>query len=205
MLALVVGAVVIQVGVLDRLAGPSAVRVDLPLLVVVAVALVARLDEAAVVGFAGGLLLDLVSIGPFGLHALIATLGATAAAAAAGTIDPGARRWSTIGGRSAAAAGMAAAAPVAHLVGAAIVVPTRPSVGSLVASVSIPSLLAAALAIQVIGPLVAGLATGPSNRTARRPFVVPPRRPALEPIPTPTGRPDPLGVRRERRVARRGW
>ncbi len=50
------------------------VRLDAPLLLVVGLGFVARTEDAALLAFITGLMVDLFQFGPFGLHALVYTL-----------------------------------------------------------------------------------------------------------------------------------
>ena len=89
---LVFTAVVVQAAVLDTVR-PFGLRIDLPLLLVVGVSLVARRRDAAVVGWATGLLVDLHQLLPLGLSALVyAVLGWTLAEGHPGAREAG--RWS---------------------------------------------------------------------------------------------------------------
>lgn len=71
--ALVLGALLVQVGLLSQFAVSSA-RPDLIILVVVAAAFVHGPGEGAVVGFLAGLALDVFLSTPFGFSALTLTL-----------------------------------------------------------------------------------------------------------------------------------
>lgn len=75
--------IMIQLAVFDQVLIGGLVEVQLPLLLVVAVAMLARTDEAALFGFHCGLLVDLFHVGPFGQFALAYCLVAAAVAAGA--------------------------------------------------------------------------------------------------------------------------
>lgn len=68
-LTLLAVVVVAQVTILDVIAG-RLIRVDAPLLLLVAMAFRARPDELSVVAFAAGVGIDLFHAGPFGQHAV---------------------------------------------------------------------------------------------------------------------------------------
>ena len=94
---LVFTAVVVQAGVLDTVR-PLGLRIDLPLLLVVGVSLVAGRRDAAVVGWATGLLVDLHQLLPLGLSALVyAVLAWTLAGGRRSGRDAG-RWWRTLQG-----------------------------------------------------------------------------------------------------------
>jgi rod shape-determining protein MreD len=67
----IVTVVVVQVAVVDAVHPVGGVRLDLPLLLVLGFGFAARPPDAAVLGFATGLLLDLHQLGPLGLSALV--------------------------------------------------------------------------------------------------------------------------------------
>jgi rod shape-determining protein MreD len=71
----VVTVVVVQVAVFDAVL-PLGIRVDLPLLLVLGVALSARRADAAVLGWATGLLVDLHQLTPLALTALVYAVAA---------------------------------------------------------------------------------------------------------------------------------
>jgi rod shape-determining protein MreD len=50
------------------------IRIDAPLLLIVGLGFVARTEDAALLAFVTGLMVDLFQFGPFGLHALVYTL-----------------------------------------------------------------------------------------------------------------------------------
>lgn len=79
----IVVVIMIQLSVFDQVLVGGLLEVQLPLLMVVAVAMSARPDEAALFGFQCGLILDLFHIGPFGQFALAYCLVAFAIAAGA--------------------------------------------------------------------------------------------------------------------------
>ncbi len=76
-LAMVTVAAVLQAVTFDQIRVFGS-RIDLPLLLVVGIGFVTRPNEAAVLGFAAGLLVDLYQFGPFGLHALVLCVAAWA-------------------------------------------------------------------------------------------------------------------------------
>lgn len=76
----VISAVVVQSAGFDQAEIFGRGRLDLPLLLVVGIGFVARADEAAILGFGVGLLVDLTQFGPFGLHALVYCLAGWALA-----------------------------------------------------------------------------------------------------------------------------
>ncbi len=62
---------IIQVSVFDLALVGGAIRLDLPLYLLVAIGLCSRSTQAALGGFVLGLVVDLFQFGPFGIHALI--------------------------------------------------------------------------------------------------------------------------------------
>lgn len=80
-------AVVVQVTVLDRLDPGGVIRFDLPLLLVVAVGLWSRADDAALLGFAAGVGVDLFHVGPFGHHSLVYCLVGLAVAGVSSRLE----------------------------------------------------------------------------------------------------------------------
>ncbi len=75
-IAVIVGAVMMQVTMFDRYQPFGLVRIDIPLILIVAVGFVANPSDAAILGFVTGLLLDTLQFGPFGLSALVYCLAA---------------------------------------------------------------------------------------------------------------------------------
>ncbi len=75
-LLVIVVVVLVQVSVFDRYEPLDLVRIDLPLILIVSVGFVATPNDAAVLGFTTGLLLDTMQFGPFGLSALVYCLAA---------------------------------------------------------------------------------------------------------------------------------
>jgi rod shape-determining protein MreD len=67
---------VVQTVAFDQVRLLGGARIDLPLLLVVGVGFLAQPDEAAGLGFATGLIVDLSQFGPFGMHALVFCLAA---------------------------------------------------------------------------------------------------------------------------------
>ncbi|MEZ5378746.1 MAG: rod shape-determining protein MreD [Acidimicrobiales bacterium] len=75
-LTTILAVVLVQVTVFDRYQPLEAVRVDVPLVLIVAVGFVATPSDAAILGFTTGILLDTMQFGPFGLSALVYCLAA---------------------------------------------------------------------------------------------------------------------------------
>ncbi len=75
--------IMIQLSVFDQVLIGGVVEVQLPLLLVISVAMSTRRDEAALFGFQCGLMVDLFHVGPFGQFALAYCLVAFAIAAGA--------------------------------------------------------------------------------------------------------------------------
>ncbi len=73
---LALGFAVVQAAVGDTILAFPYFRIDLPLLLTVAVGFVAMPRDAARIGFAIGLSTDLLQFSPFGLYALLLTLAA---------------------------------------------------------------------------------------------------------------------------------
>lgn len=82
-------AVVVQVAVFDEIR-PFGLRIDLPLLLVLGVGLTGSRADAAVVGWATGLAVDLHQLGPLGLTALVyAVAGWSLADSRRRAVEPG--------------------------------------------------------------------------------------------------------------------
>lgn len=135
-LVVVLSATVIQVSVLDRMDFGGILRIELPLLIVVAVAMRAHRDDAIVVGFAAGVAADLFQLGPFGQSGLAYCVSALLAARLCRSATDGVRTpafgthrrfepgsWFAVAARRAFVAGTALV--VAWLV---VVVVTSPSI-----------------------------------------------------------------------------
>lgn len=166
-LAVATIAVVVQVTVLDQLGFGGLARVDLPLLLLVAVASSARSDDAAVVGFAAGLATDLYHLGPFGLHGLVYCVIAFTVAVATARLDhsvrlPLARRAQApralVVARRAVIAGVATVGSGAALVAvASAAAPALPDPAQLAPAMAVRAVVGSVVAIQVVHPAVVRL------------------------------------------------
>ncbi len=97
-------AVLLQVAVFDQILVADRLRLDLPLFLVIGIGFAASSTNAAILGFAVGLAVDLFQFGPFGLHALVFCLVSWALAEAKlRALQPG-RSFRTVQGGMAAIA-----------------------------------------------------------------------------------------------------
>jgi len=163
-------AVLFQVTLLDRLDPAGVVRFDLPLLFVVAVALRSGADDAALLGFAAGLGVDLFHVGPFGQHSLVYCLLGLAVAAASRRLD-GPRRAGGLAAlaglgtdtarRAARRALLAGTATVAAgfglLVVRAAAEPTIPPLDAIVVSQPLGGLTGSIIGINLVAASIRGL------------------------------------------------
>jgi rod shape-determining protein MreD len=126
-------ALVLQVSVVSDLPVLGAVG-DLLLLVTVAAALVDGADRGATVGFAAGLLYDLVLDTPFGLSALTYALIGYAVGLVSAAVGRSAGWWPVALAAAGGAAGMGLYTAIGHLVGTPYPVGDLPRIALVVAA-----------------------------------------------------------------------
>ncbi len=176
--ALVLAAlfVLAQVTIIDQIEFGGLLRIDLPLLLVIAVASAARSDHAAVVGFGTGLAVDLFQLGPFGQHSLVYCVigfaisssigGRGGAFRMVGSAGPSAVAYDA-GSRAMVAGTATVFTSAALVVITALVEPTLPALSHLVNGVPLGSLAGSMLGIQAVALIARRARLVPGHRSSR--------------------------------------